>query len=64
MAEITWSCMVCGRERPDESISVYSETHFMGRVPLTYNVRYCNDREHCSENAPKVVEDWAGKAER
>ncbi len=45
----TWSCMVCGKERPDDKISVYTES----KGELTVNIRYCNDNPSCKEGAPK-----------
>jgi hypothetical protein len=52
----TWTCHVCGDERPDERISVYSTTVQIGaaRIEATQNVRYCNDRPACIEGAKHV----------
>lgn len=38
-----WTCMVCGRYRPDRLIDVASRT--VGWV--TMNVRYCSDSDSC-----------------
>lgn len=63
MEDLNWTCHVCGERRPDQLISVYSEKHFIGEIPLIYNVRYCNDRKSCSAHAPKIVAHWAQRAE-
>lgn len=57
MLDLTWSCMVCGRVRPDEQIGVHSTTQWIGAVPVQRNVRYCNDRPDCIAGA--VAYDWA-----
>jgi hypothetical protein len=52
---LTWKCHICGEERPDDKISVYSTTQ---EIPgthggtMTFNVRYCNDKPSCAEAAP------------
>lgn len=49
---MTWTCMVCGEERPDEKISVFPrpikgmEQSF---PDSRTNVRFCNDRLECLE---------------
>lgn len=53
---MTWTCMVCGDERPDSAISVaYRPTPFpelQERAPDSrVNVRYCNDRPECAGTA-------------
>lgn len=59
MPEMTWTCMVCGDERPDALISVEHrpipglESMFPG---TRANVRYCNDRETCINGA----KEWKG----
>lgn len=50
--EPTWSCHICGKERPDSKISVLSkplvaEEPDQGRQ----NIRYCNDDGMCVEKA-------------
>lgn len=44
----SWTCHICGDERPDDKISVrqHQETMENG-VEVTQNVRYCNDRRYC-----------------
>lgn len=48
---ITWTCHICGDERPDDRISVVSSdlSAEYGLPPgvMGQNVRYCNDREMC-----------------
>lgn len=44
---MTWTCHVCGDERPDAQISV--ATHQVGFAEV--NVRYCNDRSECTKKA-------------
>lgn len=56
----TWKCHVCGKERPDAKISVYSSTRYFGNVPMKQNVRYCNDNSECIEGA-KTVDFMAKK---
>lgn len=60
----TWTCHVCGDERPDELIAVHSETYPIlgGRVDYTVNVRYCADRVGCQAGAPMVAKRWAAPA--
>jgi hypothetical protein len=49
---LTWTCHVCGDERPDEQISVHkTQVELRGAVTVTQNVRYCNDRPACAEGA-------------
>lgn len=51
----TWICHVCGKERPDAKISVYSSTKMLsGKYPMKQNVRYCNDNPDCIEGAKSV----------
>ncbi len=51
----TWKCHICGDERPDEYISVFTrDTSANNMLPpgtVTQNVRYCNDKEDCTEKA-------------
>lgn len=56
MRDLTWTCHVCGDERPDERISVFSSQQLFGTtgVMMTQNVRYCNDRPACIEGAKTV----------
>jgi hypothetical protein len=57
----TWRCHVCGDERPNERVSVYSESNWMSGVRAKYNVRYCNDRPECRAGAPNVAARWRGE---
>lgn len=50
----TWTCHVCGRERPDALISVFSRQGKVGGVEMQQNVRYCNDTASCVEEAPGI----------
>jgi hypothetical protein len=56
MQNLTWTCHVCGKERPDDKISVYSSEKEVGDtgVKMTQNVRYCNDNPDCIEKAPTI----------
>ena len=50
--DLTWTCHVCGDERPDAIISVHQRHRFLlGDVPVTENIRYCNDRPECQQGA-------------
>lgn len=54
----TWTCHVCGRERPDARISVQkNDTSAEWGLPagtITENVRYCNDSEECTRLASTI----------
>lgn len=50
----SWTCMVCGDERPDRFIDVYKIPLDLGRrrgIDATINVRFCADRPACLEGA-------------
>ena len=49
--KFTWTCHICGEKRPDDKISVQKNKRMVGRVPITENVRHCNDREACIEGS-------------
>lgn len=49
-----WTCHVCGEYRPDALISVYQRRGRMNGVPITENVRYCNDRPACRAGVEHV----------
>ena len=57
----TWTCHICGKERPDEKISVltYPLKDFVG---AECNVRYCNNTGTCYARA--LVWKEAGKFPR
>lgn len=52
---LSWTCHICGEERPDAKISVYksdiSEDYNLPDGIMFQNVRYCNDNIDCSEKA-------------
>ena len=49
---LTWTCHVCGAERPDALIGVHSRDVVLGSgVTARENVRYCLDRPACAEGA-------------
>lgn len=56
--QVRWMCHICGRERSDEHISVYtSDLSSQFNLPegtMKQNVRYCNDRDSCIEGAKKI----------
>lgn len=56
MDNLTWTCHVCGEERPDDKISVHSKWASVAGIEVKQNVRYCNDRPECAEGAKNV--DW------
>jgi hypothetical protein len=64
-ASMTWTCNVCGAERPDAIISVAKRPgpYLSDRVRPVWNIRYCNDRPACVEHANQDGE-WLGPAER
>jgi hypothetical protein len=45
----TWTCHICGKERPDDKISVHTSKFKHGEdgIEITQNVRYCNDNPDC-----------------
>jgi len=51
----SWTCHVCGEERPDRSISVrvHDNSEKLGLPSGTFqeNIRYCNDKESCIEGS-------------
>lgn len=54
MNDLTWTCHVCGEERPDAFISVAKHQHQIkdaGGATMHCHVRYCNDRADCASNA-------------
>lgn len=57
--QLTWTCHVCGDERPDDKISVHSRPVMRGTIEFQENVRYCNDRPACAESA-KTFSHLAG----
>lgn len=52
---ITWTCHLCGKERPDRLISVFCKEIDIGHGGagiVTENIRYCNDDQVCRSRAP------------
>lgn len=54
MEDLTWTCHVCGEERPDEFISVYTRVRDDMPFEMQENIRYCNDRDSCAVSAPNT----------
>jgi len=47
---LIWKCHICGEERSDDKISVYTSPFiFQGHEIGHQNVRYCNDKSDCKE---------------
>lgn len=45
---ITWTCHICGNERPDAQISVETKPLIInGQAVGQQNIRYCNDNAEC-----------------
>lgn len=57
---LTWTCHVCGDERPDEWISVFTDSEPIAGTDaeMTVNVRFCNDRRDCIRGAPVKAREW------
>ena len=51
----TWKCHICGKERPDDKISVHtkdtSTDYDLPPGTMKQNVRYCNDNPDCGKVA-------------
>ena len=51
----SWTCHVCGENRPDRFVSVHkrdiSEKYNLPAGTFMENIRYCNDDESCIEGA-------------
>lgn len=64
--DLTWTCMVCGKRRPDSSISVFtrddSHEYGMSLGSVKTNIRHCNDNNKCPEGA-KTVDIFKKKIE-
>ena len=49
---LTWTCHICKKERPDAKISVHTTPLIInGRVMGDQNIRYCNDNPECQKKA-------------
>jgi hypothetical protein len=57
--DLTWTCHVCKKTRPDAAISVYkvdiSATHGLPPGTMQQNIRYCNDNPECIANVETQV---------
>lgn len=52
MIELTWTCHICGEERPDSMIAVFQKPLVVnGQLLGTQNIRYCKDRPACFDGA-------------
>lgn len=51
MEELTWTCHICGKRRPDAKISVHTKPLIIAGVEGGQNIRYCNDNSTCYEGA-------------
>ena len=50
MSQITWTCHICGRIRPDSKINVHTRPIVVnGNNFGEENIRYCNDSPSCIE---------------
>lgn len=54
-ALLTWTCHVCGLERPDAKIGVLTRERMSDLgVRFRENIRHCNDKRECAEGAKDV----------
>jgi len=52
MEELTWTCHICGKRRPDAKISVHKRPLVIGGQKMgEQNIRYCNDDSKCYKEA-------------
>lgn len=61
MRGFTWTCRICGAERPDVRIDVASAQGLFAGALATVNVRHCNDRVDCLTAAPLRAEADLGR---
>ena len=47
IANLSWTCHVCGKTRPDAKIGVWKKTGMVHGVRIQQNIRYCIDRPSC-----------------
>lgn len=47
--DLTWTCHVCRKERPNKFISVHKNPVMIGTIFTHENIRYCNDNPDCIE---------------
>ncbi len=50
--DLTWTCHVCGDERPDRFILVHKSKWKRNGIEIQENIRYCRDRLDCADAAP------------
>ena len=64
-SNLTWTCMICGDERPDAAIDV-KHRPIAGMENMfpdaRLNLRYCNDRPDCIAEAHETG-PWSPKKE-
>ena len=49
---LTWTCHICHKNRPDNKISVKTRPLVIGgQVMGSQNVRHCNDNQDCIDKA-------------
>jgi hypothetical protein len=64
LAGLTWTCNVCGKERPDAQISVASAVEQFGAgAEMITNTRYCNDNPVCARMAPLLASNVLEKTD-
>jgi len=48
--DLTWTCHICGKVRPDDKISVVTKPWISNGYKIgDQNIRYCNDKPECIE---------------
>lgn len=60
-----WECLICGKLRPDDKISVHVKPWIInGERRGQHNIKYCNDNPECIREArdyeyktPQPIED-------
>lgn len=63
---VTWTCMICGRERDDQDIAVATES---AEIPagrggqMSFSVRHCVDSSSCAQGAREQAETWVNAME-
>ena len=56
MQGLTWTCHVCGENRPDNKIAVFKKPLVIkGNVVGSQNIRYCIDRPECREGVKTIT---------
>lgn len=50
---LTWTCHICGKERPDNKISVLSKVVKKNGIQYIENIRFCADKAQCKIGASK-----------